>query len=132
MHIGSLQATNAFDYKWLDGLHESFTDYLSSDPEYVHESMQPLQPEVEEECEFNESLAGHLHHRNIQGFAACVSTPVNKYHSETSASYSWGYTHSAWVYGESFEECFFLAKKWAEGKMEENKQKWRDSLKEEA
>ncbi|MET4817793.1 hypothetical protein [Endozoicomonas lisbonensis] len=114
LHIGSLLATDVFESRWLDGLVESFADHLSDDPEYLQESMLPLQPKTEEDAEFNECLAEHLHFHNFQGFALKASSPVKKYDSCDSASFSWGHVRFAWFYGESFEEAFNLAREWVD------------------
>ncbi|AMO55969.1 hypothetical protein GZ77_07305 [Endozoicomonas montiporae] len=117
LHLGSLLATDAFEGRCLENLHDEFIDILISESIEIEESMKPLRPSFDDE-ELNDDVgslvADFLLSHNFQGFAVYISCPVKKYHSDTSASYSWGWKRTSWVYGESFEEAFKNATAWAD------------------
>ena len=128
LHIGSLLATDVFQRRWLDHLQEYFLSHLSDrESEELHPSVRPLKPEMtdDEEIPFNECLMEHLNDNNHMGYALLVSTPVMTYHSESSASFSWGYTQTHWVYAESVDAAFSLAEEWVD---QMDKQFRQDSL----
>lgn len=65
--------------------------------------------------------------RSLYGFLVQVATPVFKYTSEDSASFSWGLCNTEWFYGETFEEAIAKGVTWAEETHEEAKEKWRQA-----
>ncbi|WBA86503.1 hypothetical protein [Endozoicomonas sp. GU-1] len=133
LHLGSLLSTDAFEGRHFDGAMEAFIDTLIDPDLNLEPSMQPLRTDLDDE-ELDDYGAGnciaeHLLHKNIQGFALQARRPVFTWHSETSKGFSWGWTRSAWVYGESFEEAFVNAVAWADRMEEFEKNKFLESQK---
>lgn len=69
----------------------------------------------------SETLAYALHLYGVTGLAIRVSTLVRTYRRtpglEKSFSYSNGFTAFTWVYGNTYDEAFAAAMKWAESRI---------------
>lgn len=64
----------------------------------------------------SEDIAEWLIDARKFGFVIHAATPVFKYRSADSASFSWGHCYIEWLYADTLEEVIAKAKQWAEGR----------------
>lgn len=60
-----------------------------------------------------EEVAGILLRNRRRGFLLYVSTPVTINHKPGSYTFSWGYTHNAWLYADAIEDVAPTCAAWA-------------------
>lgn len=106
---------DAYHHKTTSGaVGELFSLFRSNDPEEDGDA---------------EELAYQLMQRGLLGVILQVATPVKSFYQPEAmdCSYSWGHYHTAWVYGQTYDDAWREAMQWAQKCAQEDKVK---SLKE--
>jgi len=125
VHLGSMCAEDSFPNIIKD---ELFFDIDSNDALKECLGLEELPDYIEKHFAMEDfgELIFSLMERGVKGFFVKVATPAHEYHSESSASYSWGNFYFDWFYGHTFEAALKRGFDWAEERREKDKQKWRD------
>jgi hypothetical protein len=108
------------DYSFPQVVEDFFSDEDYADieqclgkvPKYVRQSI--------ESHEFD-AVQEWLVRGNKYGYLIRIATPIMTPTSETSASYSWGYYRTKWVYGDTLEEALEAGFSWVASMREQEK-----------
>lgn len=124
IYLGGCVQQDAWPDALRDFVEEDLDDHamktLLTDLPFMKEVVEALDENDAEGAReiFNEEV----YRNSTFGFLVNVSQPVFSYHDESSASFSWGYTTSAWFYGENMQEITEKAVAWGAANIEEAKQ----------
>jgi hypothetical protein len=76
-----------------------------------------LLAERDDEALFRESFCEWAYRTNKWGFAVQFARPVMEWNAKCdSASFSWGYYKTAWLYGDTLEQAVKRGIQWARGR----------------
>ncbi len=118
LHIGTMAAD--------DSLPSRLKDFLE---EIEEEDLKIMFPDISKWVvdeigtrEFSDAFREWAIQKNKYGFIVQFATPVKKWSKDKkSASYSWGYYNTKWLYADTFETALESGMKWAEETRAEEK-----------